>query len=169
MKHTRLWMVRHGETAWNAQGRVQGQLDIPLSELGHAQARALAAALSANSFSSIYSSDLLRVQETARPTAERLHLPVKTDPRLRERHYGIFQGATYAECRDRLPDDYARFKAKDLDYDFGSGESLRIFNVRALACVGEIAARHAGEELLVFTHGGVLEMVYRHAKARGLS
>ena len=169
MRATRLCLVRHGETAWNAEGRVQGQLDIPLSEVGLAQAAAVAAVLSSESFSAIYSSDLVRVLETARPAAERLAIEIRRDPRLRERHYGIFQGVTYAECRDRLPEDYARFKAKDLDYDFGSGESLRAFNERSLACLGEIAARHPGEAVLVFTHGGVLEMAYRHAEARGLS
>jgi probable phosphoglycerate mutase len=165
----RLCIIRHGETAWNAEGRVQGQIDIPLSPVGHAQARALAAALSAERFAAIYSSDLVRVQQTAQPLAQRLGLPVALDAQLRERHYGVFQNMTYAECRDRLPQDYARFKAKDLDYDFGSGESLRAFNARAIACIADLAARHACEDILVFTHGGVLEMAYRHANARGLS
>jgi probable phosphoglycerate mutase len=169
MRPARLYMVRHGETAWNAEGRVQGQLDIPLSEVGRAQARAVASLLSGETFSALYSSDLVRVRETAQPLAELLQLPPRLDERLRERHYGVFQGITYAECKSRLPQDYVRFRDKDLDYDFGTGESLRLFNERSLACIGEIAARHPGEEVIVFTHGGVLEMVYRHATGRGLS
>jgi probable phosphoglycerate mutase len=169
MKPARLCLVRHGETAWNAEGRVQGQLDIPLSEIGMAQAAAVAAVLQGEAFSAVYSSDLVRVMETARPSAERFKLPVRSDERLRERHYGVFQGVTYVECRANLPEDYARFKAKDLDYAFGTGESLRAFNERSLACLAEIAARHAGEAVLVFTHGGVLEMAYRFATQRGLS
>lgn len=166
---TRLCLVRHGETAWNAEGRVQGQLDIPLSETGLAQARALAAVLRKERFDALYSSDLLRVQQTARPTAEALELAVRPDPRLRERHYGKFQGITYAEAKVRLPEDYERFRAKDLDFDFGTGESLKDFSRRALSVVEELVEKHAGQSLLVFTHGGVLEMLYRHATGRGLS
>jgi probable phosphoglycerate mutase len=162
-------MIRHGETAWNAEGRVQGQTDVPLSATGEAQARAVAAALAGERFDALYASDLARVRQTAAPAAAALGLPVRLEPALRERHYGKFETLTYAEARARLPEDFARFRAKDPDYDFGSGESLRRFNERALACVGGIAARHAGEAVLVFTHGGVLEMVRRHAFAAGLS
>ena len=156
-------MVRHGETAWNAQGRVQGQTDVPLSAVGESQARALRAALAGERFAALYASDLSRVRQTAAPVAALLGLPVRLEPRLRERHYGKFETLTYAEARERLPEDYARFRARDPDYDFGSGESLRAFHERAVACVADIAARHAGTAVLVFTHGGVLEMVHRHA------
>jgi probable phosphoglycerate mutase len=169
VKSTRLCVVRHGETAWNAEGRVQGQLDIPLSEVGLGQARALAAVLGNESFSAIYSSDLARVRQTAQPTADRLGLKVALEPGLRERHYGVFQGMTYAEAKERMPADYARFRARDPEYAFASGESLARFNERALACVDSLVKKHAGENLLVFTHGGVLEMIYRHATGRGLS
>jgi probable phosphoglycerate mutase len=169
VKSTRLCIVRHGETAWNAEGRVQGQLDIPLSEVGLAQACAVAAVLGNEPFSAIHSSDLVRVRQTAQPSAERLGLPVSLDPDLRERHYGVFQSMTYAEAKERLPGDYARFRAKDPDFAFASGESLARFNERALACVRSLIRKHEGENLLVFTHGGVLEMIYRHATGRGLS
>ena len=162
-------MIRHGETAWNAEGRVQGQTDVPLSPVGEAQARALCHALAGERFIALYASDLSRVRQTAAPAAARLGLPVRLEPRLRERHYGKFETLTYAEARERLPEDYARFRAKELDYDFGSGESLRNFYARAVACVTDIARRHVGDAVLVFTHGGVLEMVYRHAHGRGLS
>lgn len=162
-------MIRHGETAWNAEGRVQGQTDVPLSALGEAQARAVRDALAGERFIALYSSDLSRVRQTADPAAALLGLPVRLEPRLRERHYGKFETLTYVEARERLPEDFARFKAKDPDYDFGSGESLRTFHARAVGCVADIAARHAGETVLVFTHGGVLEMVRRHAQGTGLS
>jgi 2,3-bisphosphoglycerate-dependent phosphoglycerate mutase len=165
----RLCIVRHGETEWNAEGRVQGQLDIPLSVNGLAQAHCVAAALPEGRFSALYSSDLQRVLQTARPAAEKLGLEVRTEPRLRERDYGVFQGLTYAEARTTLPSDYARFKAKDAEFDFHTGESLRAFFSRATQCIDEIARRHEGEEVLVFTHGGVLEMVYRFATGCGLS
>ena len=169
MQRTLLCIVRHGETAWNAEGRVQGQLDVPLNEVGLAQARAVAAALQGEQFAAIYSSDLQRVTQTAEPIARILGLPVQLDPRLRERHYGMFQTLTYADVKILHPEDYARFKAKDLDYDFRSGESLKAFFARSIECLGEIARRHPGEEVLVFTHGGVLDMAYRHAMGLGLS
>ena len=168
MLTSRICMVRHGETAWNAEGRVQGQTDVPLSAVGEAQARAVGAALAGGRFAALYASDLARVRQTAAPAAAALGLELRLEPRLRERHYGKFETLTYAEAREQLPEDYARFRAKELDYDFGSGESLRDFHRRALDCVAGIAARHAGEAVLVFTHGGVLEMVRRHALGRGL-
>jgi probable phosphoglycerate mutase len=162
-------MIRHGETAWNAEGRVQGQTDVPLSAVGEAQARAVGAALAGMRFTALYASDLARVRQTAAPAARALGLAPRLDAGLRERHYGKFETLTYAEARERHPEDFARFKAKEPDYDFGSGESLLAFNARALACVGAIAARHAGESVRVFTHGGVLEMVHRHARGTGLA
>ena len=166
---TRLCLVRHGETAWNAEGRVQGQLDIPLSEVGRAQARAVAQALGRDNFSALYCSDLERVRQTAEPTARKLALDAILDPALRERHYGVFQGMTYAEAKEKIPEGYARFRAKDPDYAFETGESLRDFNERCLSCIARLVEKHRHGNLLVFTHGGVLEMLYRHATARGLS
>jgi probable phosphoglycerate mutase len=169
MHPTRLCVIRHGETAWNAEGRVQGQTDVPLSALGEAQALALAAALAGERFTALYASDLARVRQTAAPAARVLGLAPRLEAALRERHYGKFETLTYAEARERFPLDYARFKAKEPDYDFESGESLVRFSERALACVSAIARRHAGEQVLVFTHGGVLEMVRRHALGIGLA
>lgn len=162
-------MVRHGETAWNAEGRVQGQLDIPLSDTGHAQARALAQALAHETFDVIYSSDLVRVRQTAQPTASLLRKDIIFSEKLRERHYGIFQGMTYTEAKDRLPADYLRFKDKDPDYDFQTGESLQAFSARVMDFFEELLRKESGKRVLVFTHGGVLEILYRHATRRGLS
>jgi probable phosphoglycerate mutase len=169
MRPTRICMVRHGETAWNAEGRVQGQLDIPLNDVGRAQARATAEVLASHDFSAIYCSDLMRVRQTCEPSAKKLALPVTYLPELRERHYGMFETLTYTEVREKFPEQYARFRDKDPDFDFEGGETLRGFNDRSLKVVADIIGRHAGEQILVFTHGGVLEMVYRHARAVGLS
>jgi len=152
MQRTQLCMVRHGETAWNAEGRVQGQLDVPLSEVGISQARAVAIALRGETFNAIYSSDLQRVTQTAEPTARMLGLPVRLDPRLRERHYGMFQTLKYADVKVLHPE-----------------ESLRTFHARSIECLADLAARHPGESLLVFTHGGVLEMARRFATGASLS
>ena len=166
---TRLCLVRHGETAWNAEHRVQGQLDAPLNHVGLAQAQAVARALSGERFDAIYSSDLARARLTAEATASVFDLPVRLDPELRERHYGIFQTLTYAEVKRRYPEDYARFERREPGYDFRTGESLRSFYERAVRCMTAIAARHAGEHVAVFTHGGILDKLYRYVTGLALS
>lgn len=166
---TRLTLIRHGETAWNAEGRVQGQTDVPLNAVGRAQAQALVGALAGERFDAVYSSDLARVVETARPLATRLGMAPALDAGLRERHYGMFETLTYVECRARHPEAYARFHDKDPSFDFGSGERLDAFFERAVASVRAIAERHPGAHVLVFTHGGVLEMLLREARGMGLS
>lgn len=166
---TRLCLVRHGETAWNAEHRVQGQLDVPLNAVGQAQAQAAAKVLSREKFDVIYSSDLQRARQTAAPTAELLSMPVATDPALRERHYGIFERLTYAEVKEKFPEDYARFHAREPDYDFRTGESLRNFSARSIAVVAKIARECEGKSVLVFTHGGVLDYLYRFITGLSLS
>jgi probable phosphoglycerate mutase len=166
---TMLWLIRHGETSWNAEGRVQGQMDIPLSGAGQAQASAVAAMLAGRQFGALYSSDLQRVRETAQPAAQALGLAIRVEPRLRERRYGLFEALTFAEVKARHPEEYARFRSHDPEYDLCGGEGLRVFFERSVRCLTDIAARHTGEEVLVFTHGGVLEMAYRHAKRLGLA
>ena len=131
MKPTRICLVRHGETVWNAEGRVQGQLDIPLNDVGRAQARATAEALAGHDFTAIYCSDLMRVRQTAEPSARKLALPVSYMAELRERHYGMFETLTYVEVREKFPGQYARFRDKDPDFDFEGGETLRGFNARS--------------------------------------
>jgi len=169
MPITRLCLVRHGETAWNAEGRVQGQTDIPLSAHGHAQAQAAAEVLCRHDFTAAYASDLMRVRQTAEPSVRRLALPLTLDAELRERHYGIFERLLYTEVRARYPENYARFQSKDPDYDLEGGETLHGFYQRSLGAVQRIAARHPGEHVLVFTHGGVLDMVYRFVRGAGLA
>jgi probable phosphoglycerate mutase len=130
---TRLCIVRHGETAWNAEHRVQGQLDIPLNDLGLRQAQAVGRVLGAERFDVIYSSDLSRALQTARPTASALGMKILEDRNLRERHYGMFERQTYAEVKGRHSAEYARFAARDPDFDFGGGESLTAFTAHTRA------------------------------------
>ena len=161
--------MRHGETAWNAEHRVQGQLDVPLNAIGQAQAQAASKALAQEEFDAIYSSDLSRARQTAQPAASLLAREILLEKDLRERHYGIFERLTYAEVKVRYPDDYARFAAHDPEYAFRTGESLRDFNARSVAVISRIAARHENRHVLVFTHGGVLDMLYRHITGFSLS
>lgn len=167
---TRLCLVRHGETAWNAERRIQGQLDVPLSAVGHAQARAAANWLAREEFAAIYSSDLARALHTAEAAAHLLKLPIRRRVELRERHYGVFQTLTYGEMQRRYPREYARFLARDEEFAFpDGGESLRRFAGRVNRCVDEIVAAHPGGQVLIFTHGGVLDVLHRRASGRPLS
>jgi probable phosphoglycerate mutase len=167
---TRLCLVRHGETAWNAERRIQGQLDVPLSALGLAQARAVANALAAEAFAAVYTSDLARAAQTAEAAADRLGLPLRRQTCLRERHYGVLQGLTYAEFGQRHPEAHARFRAREEDFALpGGGESLRAFAARVQACLDRIVAAHPGHQVLIFTHGGVLDILHRRACGKPLS
>lgn len=163
MTTTRICFIRHGETDWNVEKRIQGQTDIPLNDTGHKQGLAMAFSAGHNEFHAIYSSDLMRALETAKMLAERRGLEVKTMLQLRERHYGIFQGITAAEGEQRHPEAFACYKARDLDYDFETGESLKAFAARVEAAVAELLRHHANETIAVVSHAGVLDIVRRHA------
>ena len=162
---TRICLIRHGETDWNASHRIQGQLDIPLNENGRNQALSLSALCDSN-FNIIYSSDLSRAHETAKILAKKLK--VNTLPDLRERHHGLFQGLTANEAAQRYPEDYARYKSRDTDYDFETGESLVQFALRVGAVLNALAKQHYGEAIAIVTHAGVLDIVYRKATGRPL-
>ncbi|WP_295444308.1 histidine phosphatase family protein [uncultured Thiodictyon sp.] len=168
---TRLCIIRHGETDWNADGRIQGHTDISLNEAGQAQARVLAMACNAahQCFHAIYSSDLARARETAQVLAQRAGHEVRQLPQLRERHYGIFQGLTAPEGAEHYPAAYAHYLARDPDYDFETGESLCAFAQRVAAGIDWLARHHLGQTLAVVCHSGVLDVVYRRATGRGLT
>ncbi|NWG30281.1 MAG: histidine phosphatase family protein [Rhodocyclaceae bacterium] len=166
---TRLCLIRHGETDWNAGKRIQGQIDIPLSALGHAQARAVGNALKDEDFAAIYASDLTRTRQTAEATAHLARLPLLLDAGFRERHYGIFQGLTYAECEARHPAAYARHKSRDPHFAPEGGESLLTFAGRLAQAFDAIVRRHPGQSVAIFTHGGVLDIAYRQATGMALS
>jgi len=165
---TRIVAVRHGETVWNAEMRMQGQLDTALSERGRRQASRAAAALADEGIEAIVSSDLARAYDTASAAARVVGLAVATDRGLRERSFGIFQGYTYAEIDARWPDDAARWRRHDPAFAPEGGETLVEFNARAVAAVTAIAERARGRSILVVTHGGVLDCLYRAASGLGL-
>ena len=120
---TQLLLIRHGETAWNAEHRIQGQLDIPLSPQGMLQAAQLAEFLADEPVSAIYSSELSRAWLTAAPLASRLELEVIAEPRLRERSFGIFEGLTLDEIAERHPDEFREWRARHPAWRPQGGES----------------------------------------------
>ena len=147
---------------------MQGQIDIGLNAAGRAQARALAAGLAAHAFAAAYSSDLMRAWNTARIATAGLALAVSPAPTLRERHFGVLQGLTMDEAALRHPDVHRQHQARSLDSDYRGGETLAGFARRVMAGLTEIAACHSGHTVLAFTHGGVLDIVYRVATVRAL-
>jgi 2,3-bisphosphoglycerate-dependent phosphoglycerate mutase len=165
---THLLVIRHGETEWNSQGRFQGHRDSVLSAEGRAQAEALGEYLARERFDLLLSSDLGRALQTAGAIAMRTGHEIVVEPRLRERRMGIFEGLTPAEVEARYPDEYARFRTRDADYVIPEGESMRQLFERSVACFAGLVARHAGLTLATVTHGGVLAMLYRHARAMPL-
>lgn len=160
---TRLCLVRHGETAWNNQRRLQGSTDIPLNETGRRQALATAQRLAGERFDLIYSSDLQRAHATALTIAARQQLIVHTEAALRERDYGDFQGLTHEEAAQAHPELQARVRAREAQATPPAGESLARFAARVQAAFESLVARHAGATLLVVAHGGVLDIAYRLA------
>jgi len=165
---TRICFIRHGETDWNVEKRIQGQIDIALNDTGVRQALAMAFNAAHHNFDAIYSSDLVRAHDTAKMLAERRGLDIRIFPQLRERHFGIFQGLTAAEGLQRHPEAHARYKARDPDYDFETGESMRAFAARVEAVVEELTHLHPNQTIAAVTHGGVLDILYRKATGRPL-
>ena len=166
---TRFCIVRHGETDWNAERRLQGHIDIGLNANGLHQAQAAAWGLQPHNFDGCYCSDLLRTQETAAAIAVVTGLRSRLEPGLRERHFGLFQGRTAAEVERDFPEAYAAYLARDIDHPFDDGESLRVFDQRIAATVNRLAAAHPGQTLLLVAHGGVLDVIYRRAHGRDLA
>ena len=160
---TKLIVARHGETEWNTQGRVQGHLDSPLTDRGRRQSEALARAVAAEPIAAIYSSDLGRALDTAAPVARVFGLAVRTELRLRERHLGVFQGLTFVDAARIHPELHARYRARDRGERLLTGESLEDVRVRIEDALASIAVAHPDRVVLVVTHGGALDQIFRLA------
>jgi len=165
MDATRILAIRHGETAWNVDTRIQGHLDIPLNDTGLQQARWLAETLAErDQIHAVYASDLSRALVTAQTIADAAGLAVSTHLGLRERHFGDFQGRTFAEIEAELPEHAHHWRKRTPEWSPpGAGESLIALRERVLASVDELAARHVGEQIVLVAHGGVMDVLYRAA------
>jgi probable phosphoglycerate mutase len=169
MDATRIIAIRHGETAWNVDTRIQGQLDVPLNETGRWQAQRLARALAAREpIDVVYTSDLLRAWETARAVSETTGAPVVSDEGLRERGFGVFQGKTFAEIEASLPEEALRWRKRDPFWAPEGGESLTAMRRRVVETLQTLASRHTGEQIVLVAHGGVLDLLYRAATGQEL-
>lgn len=165
---TELVVIRHGETDWNRQGRFQGHRESELNDLGKEQVARLAACLSGQPVQALYSSDLLRARQTAAAIAASCGLPVRVDSRLREWDLGVLAGLTRDVAQREHPQDYAIYRDGLVDSVVADGESVRQRHERIIAAMQAIAAAHAGQRVVVVTHGGPLGDCYRRATAMPL-
>lgn len=152
----RWFIVRHGETEWNAQGRIQGHTDISLSERGIQQSRLVGQRLAGVTLDVAYSSDLARSAETAQQILDQRAVPLHTTSRLREFNKGVFEGLTPEETGQQFPDLFEASQVNDLDFAPPGGESIRETSERMNAIMTELRIRHPDENVLIVGHGGAL-------------
>lgn len=167
---TELLLIRHGETDHNRQGRFQGQVDVPLNPRGQQQAQRLAQRLRDEPLDLLVSSDLARARATAQPLlALRAPVQLATDPGWREQAFGVLDGLVLAEARQLQPEAFALWAQHSPDAAPPGGESPRRFHARVMAALQALVQAHGGARIAVFTHGGVLDMVWRTVHALPLS
>lgn len=171
MTTTKLCLIRHGETAWNAERRLQGHTDTPLNPKGVLQARQMAQALKDINLGLdvLYTSDLKRAVDTANAVVELFGVEAQVDSALRERNFGALQGLSITEAPLLRPDIWQAHIARNLDHDLEGGESIQQFSLRVRNALDSIQKRHAGKTILVVSHGGTLDMMYRIASNQSLS
>jgi len=167
MSATRIIAVRHGETAWNVDTRIQGQIDIDLNDRGRWQAERVGEALADEAITRIYASDLSRAHATAQAIARKTCVPeareVQLHSGLRERGFGIFEGQTHAEIAQQWPLENQRWKQRDPHFAPPGGETPEQLRERVARTLAELAQPHLGEQIVLVAHGGVLDMLYRLA------
>jgi probable phosphoglycerate mutase len=160
---TRIVAIRHGETTWNVDTRIQGHLDIPLNATGRQQAARMAQALRDEPITAVYASDLTRAWETAAYLGRAHGLEVTAEEGLRERGFGDFEGKTFAEIEALLPDQSMRWRKREPEFAPQGGESLLALHRRVVEAAERLAARHRGELIALVGHGGVMDVLYRVA------
>ena len=166
-----LWLVRHGETDWNRELRFQGHLDAPLNGLGMRQAQRLGEHLAQGQPRPLLASDLLRTRQTAQPLAGQWQTPALADSLWREQAFGVIEGLTFEQVRERHPDIVQGWRTHDPDFAPPGGESRSQFHARVMQAVQALVERCRQEGWrapVVVSHGGVLDMVYRSATGQSL-
>ena len=170
MTITRFCLVRHGETDWNAARRLQGHTDIDLNATGVAQAKQMARALKKIDlqFDVLYTSDLQRAAKTAQAIEELFKTSAIINPSLRERHLGALQGLTTDEAPIREPELWKSHLSRNIHENLRDGESIQLFAGRIQFALEQIRAQHLGKTILLVSHGGALDMMYRIASNQPL-
>jgi probable phosphoglycerate mutase len=166
---TEVIIIRHGETHWNTEHRLQGWRDIDLNEIGQRQAQALAKRLAREHHKGnrpidhVYSSDLKRAHNTALAVAQALGLTVTVDAGIRERNFGVLEGVKFNEMFEVQPQAAEIWQRRQPDENLPQGESLQTLHDRAIQTVNAMAQRHLGGRIALVTHGGTMDVLWRHA------
>lgn len=162
MTATKLFLIRHGQSAGNAEGRFGGHSATPLSELGFEQARVTAEALAKENIHAIYSSDLLRAVQTAEPLSKLTGIPIVTKPEFRERNVGVLEGLTFDESKQEYPNDYYALVNRNVHHVITKGESYSNLLERIKGELRDIIRKHRGHRIAIFTHTGALCFMTLH-------
>ncbi|CAM3698265.1 histidine phosphatase family protein [Polynucleobacter brandtiae] len=171
MTTTRFCLIRHGETFWNTERRLQGHTDIPLNARGQLQAQQLALSLKKAhlKFDVLYTSDLKRASDTAAAIAAVFDVPMSADHDLRERHFGVLQGITIDEAPSKQPHVWQAHLAREQDHELEGGESISQLAFRVKSVLEKIGQKHSGQTILIVSHGGTMDMMYRIASKQSLN
>jgi broad specificity phosphatase PhoE len=159
---TKLFLVRHGQSAGNAEGRFGGHSATPLSDLGFEQARLTAEALAREKINAVYSSDLLRAVQTAEPLSKLVGIPIVTSEAFRERNVGVLEGLTFDESKQEYPNDYYALVNRNIHHVITKGESYTNLLDRITVELRNLLRKHRGERVAVFTHTGALCFMTLH-------
>jgi probable phosphoglycerate mutase len=159
---THVLLIRHGQSRGNAERRFGGHTATPLSPRGHKQAEATARALKADSLTTIYSSDLARAMETAKPLADLIGLKISGTTAFRERSVGVMEGLTFEDAAQQHPEQYAALLRRDFDHVLTGGESYRQLLDRAWQKLDEVIAQNRGGKIAVFSHTGTICILALH-------
>lgn len=164
MTKTEIWLIRHGETEWNAQRRLQGWIDIPLNQTGKEQALSVRRYVQQQQLQvdHIISSDLLRASQTALLAFEMDEADLLCLPSLRERHYGIYEGELWQNLTATNSNQPAAINLREPTQTIPEGESLSLFHDRIITAFNQLADQFPNKKLAVIAHGGVIDMVWRH-------
>jgi probable phosphoglycerate mutase len=166
---TELVLIRHGETDMNRELRFQGQVNVGLNATGLEQARRLAARMTGEKADAVYVSDLLRARQTAEPIAGELALQPVPECGLREQDFGRVDGMRVDDIQRDHPQAWAGWLRFEEDFAMPEGETTRAFHARVMEAVQRVVAAHPNQKVVVVTHGGVLDMIYRTARSLGLN
>ena len=150
---TQLCLIRHGQTDWNLEGRYQGQSDVPLNEKGLEQAKSLIEKLKGQTFAAIYSSDLMRAQQTAEPIANMLGIPIQIEPRLREINQGEWEGVLVDDIRARYAEIWSKRTVDPANVRPPGGETVREVATRVYAALDDVSRLFPTESVIIVSHG----------------
>ena len=163
MPHTtNVLLIRHGQSKGNAERRFGGHTATPLSARGRNQAEATARTLKSESLTAIYSSDLARAIETAKPLANMTGLTVQSTTAFRERSVGVMEGLTFEDAAQQHPEQYAALLRRDFDYVLSGGESYRQLLDRAWMKLDAVLTNHTGGRIVIFSHTGTICILALH-------